>query len=119
MQIIPADEVADLCRSAPEDGVGIVPHWWEGPHDDGRLNAGVVTVMPGGVTPPHVHEGGQVMIAVSGTGFVEADGRRTTLRAGDVVVTPAGELHTHGAEGDGPFCHLNVTAGGYSFPGQG
>ena len=57
-----------------------MPQWWEGPHDDGRLNAGVVTVQPGGVTPPHIHGGGQVMIVTAGCGFVEVDGERFELQ---------------------------------------
>jgi quercetin dioxygenase-like cupin family protein len=116
VRIVPAAEVEEISRAVPQEGPAIVPQWWEGPYDDGRLNAGVVTVQPGGVTPPHIHGGGQVMIVTAGQGFVEVDGERFELRPGDVVVTPAGELHTHGAAADQPLSHLNVTGGGYTFP---
>ena len=38
----------------------------------------------------------------------------SSYRPGDVVVTPAGELHSHGAVADQTFSHLNVTGGGYA-----
>jgi quercetin dioxygenase-like cupin family protein len=116
MRIVRAEEVEQLSGAIPDEGQRIAPHWWEGPHDDGRLNAGVVTVSPGGITPPHIHIGGQVMIVTAGRGFVEVDGNRFELGPGDVVVTPGGELHTHGAGADQSFSHLNVTGGGYTFP---
>jgi quercetin dioxygenase-like cupin family protein len=116
MRIVRAEEVEQLSGAIPEEAQVIAPRWWEGPHDDGRLNAGVVTVSPGGVTPPHIHSGGQVMIVTAGRGFVEVDGERFDLGPGDVVVAPAGELHSHGAADDESFSHLNVTGGGYSFP---
>jgi quercetin dioxygenase-like cupin family protein len=116
MRIVRAEEVARQSRSAPAEDQPIVPQWWEGPHDDGRLNAGVVHVKPGGVTPPHIHGGGQVMIVIAGRGFVEAGDERIELGVGDLVVTPAGELHRHGATDEEAFAHLNVTGGGYTFP---
>jgi quercetin dioxygenase-like cupin family protein len=116
MRIVRAEEVERISAAASEAPESIVPQWWEGPHDDGRLNAGVVRVKPGGVTPPHIHEGGQVMIVTAGRGFVDVGGERFELGPGDVVVTPAGELHTHGAHPDQSLSHLNVTGGGYTFP---
>jgi quercetin dioxygenase-like cupin family protein len=116
MRIVRADEVERASRAVSDQTDAIVPQWWEGPYDDGRLNAGVVTVKPGGVTPPHIHGGGQVMIVTAGRGFVEVGGERFDLGPGDVVVAPAGELHTHGALADQSFSHLNVTGGGYTFP---
>jgi quercetin dioxygenase-like cupin family protein len=116
MRIVRADEVQRVSGALSEQTDPIAPQWWEGPHEDGRLNAGVVTVKAGGVTPPHIHKGGQVMIVTAGRGFVEVSGERFDLEPGDVVVAPAGELHTHGAADDQSLCHLNVTGGGYTFP---
>jgi quercetin dioxygenase-like cupin family protein len=58
------------------------------------------------------------MYIVSGRGYVEAGGSRTVLEAGDIVVTPAGDTHTHGAEQDSALEMLTVTTGGYAFPDQ-
>ena len=81
-----------------------------------RLDVGAVTVKAGTATPPHVHLGGQVILVTHGRGFVETDGNRVEIQAGDVVICPPGELHTHGALDDTPLSHLTVTTGGYSFP---
>jgi quercetin dioxygenase-like cupin family protein len=88
----------------------------EGPFNADRLDVGMVTMSPGGVTPPHVHIGGQVLVVTAGRGFVEADGARHTVAPGDVVICPPGELHVHGALADQPFAHFTVTTGGYTFP---
>lgn len=85
--------------------------WLRGPLQDEGLDVALVHFAPGAATPPHVHHGGQVLVGVSGSGFVEVDGVATPLEPGDVVVTPAGEQHVHGATADGPFTHLSVTTG--------
>lgn len=90
--------------------------WLRGPTADEDLDAGLVHFAAGAATPPHVHLVGQVLVALHGQGFVEVDGVRSVLDVGDVVVTPAGEAHTHGATAAGPFTHLSVTTGGYRLP---
>jgi quercetin dioxygenase-like cupin family protein len=116
VRIVRAEEVAELSAAVPEEPDRLVPHWLEGPVNGDRLDVGLVTVSAGGATPPHVHIGGQVMVVTAGRGFVETGGERLVVTAGDVVICPPGELHTHGAEEDGPFSHLTVTTGGYTFP---
>jgi len=115
MRVVRSAEVEQLAQRVPDEPGRLVPEWWEGPHDEG-LSAGIVNMSPGGVTPPHVHLGGQVMFVTAGRGWVEAGGEHVDLGPGDVVVAPAGELHVHGAAEDSAFSHLNVTAGGYTFP---
>jgi quercetin dioxygenase-like cupin family protein len=116
MKLFRAADVADLCGQMPDDGQPLAANWIEGPFNADRLDVGVITVNPGGETPPHVHIGGQVIIVTTGRGFVEAGGDRMIIEPGDVVICPPGELHTHGALDDGPMAHLTVTAGGYTFP---
>jgi quercetin dioxygenase-like cupin family protein len=116
MRIVRATELGALAADVPDEPGVLQPHWLEGPFNADRLDVGMVTMSPGGATPPHVHLGGQVLIVTAGRGFVEADGVRQTIEPGDVVVCPPGELHTHGALGDEPLAHLTVTTGGYSFP---
>jgi quercetin dioxygenase-like cupin family protein len=106
MRVLRADE-----QAAPADGAGLAATWLRGPLQDDRLDVAVVHFGPGAATPLHVHFGGQVLVAISGRGFVEVDGVRTSLGPGDVVVTPAGEQHVHGAETAGPFSHVSVTTG--------
>jgi quercetin dioxygenase-like cupin family protein len=96
---------------------GMRADWLRGPTSDAGLDAGLVHFAPGAATPPHVHLVGQVLVVLHGQGFVEVDGVRSIVDVGDVVLTPAGEAHTHGATEAGPFTHLSVTTGGYSLPG--
>jgi quercetin dioxygenase-like cupin family protein len=105
-----------MANAIPVDAGTLVPEWLEGPHNAGRLDVGIVTVSPGGATPPHVHIGGQVIVVMTGRGFVEAGGERHDIRPGDIVIAPPGELHTHGAASDDALSHLTVTTGGYHFP---
>ena len=117
MQVIRGEEAEALGLQPPEGQDAIRVHWWADPPDDSVLHVGMASVAPGGATPPHVHIGGQVMVVVSGRGFVETDGRREELVPGDVVIAAPGELHVHGAAADSPLAHLTVTTGGYRFPG--
>jgi quercetin dioxygenase-like cupin family protein len=63
---------------------------------------------PGGRTRPHVHPVEQTLHVVEGEGVVAVEGRRWRIRAGDVVVVPAGLWHWHGATPDTPMCHVSV-----------
>lgn len=116
MRVIKAEEGAGLSSSVPEQEGVLQPHWLEGPFNADRLDVGIVTLSPGGAAPPHVHVGGQVIVATAGRGFVETGGERVELGPGDIVITPPGELHTHGALDGESFAHLTVTTGGYAFP---
>jgi quercetin dioxygenase-like cupin family protein len=93
----------------PLDGLSGL--WLNGPTQDHHLDAGVITFGAGSATPRHVHHVGQVFVVLSGEGFVQVGDERTELSAGDIVVTPAGEWHTHGAGPGGPMVHLSVTTG--------
>lgn len=114
--MVRADEAAARAATPPEPGSGLAAQWLEGPHNAAQLDVGLVTLAPGGATPPHVHLGGQVIVVLTGEGFVETEGERIEIGPGDVVITPPGELHTHGAVSHSPMAHLTVTTGGYSFP---
>jgi quercetin dioxygenase-like cupin family protein len=116
MKIVRADEVSRLASTLPSGDGGLEVNWFEGPSSGNQLDVGLVTLSEQGVTPPHVHFGGQLIFVLSGRGFVETADERIVVGPGDVVVTPPGELHTHGAEGGEPMAHLTVTTGGYSFP---
>lgn len=118
MKVLRSQEVDGLAGVLPGGESGLDVNWLEGPFNGAQLDVGLVTLSPRGATPPHVHIGGQFIVVLSGRGFVETGGERVTIGPGDVVISPPGELHTHGAEGDGPMAHLTVTTGGYSFPGR-
>lgn len=59
---------------------------------------------------PEEHEDHLLMHCVQGSGWLEVAGDRQTVRAGDVMVLPAGNGHAYGADTTSPWtlywCHL-------------
>jgi quercetin dioxygenase-like cupin family protein len=116
VKIVTAEELAAMSADTPTERGQLHPNWLEGPFASDRVDVGLVTMSPGGATPPHTHVGGQVLVVTAGRGFVESGNDRRIIEPGDVVICPPGELHVHGALGDQPLAHLTVTTGGYTFP---
>lgn len=80
---------------------------------DRPLNALGVLFEPEARTDWHTHPEGQVLYVVSGTGRVQtADGETVEVGPGDVVHTPPGEEHWHGAAPHSHMLHLSLTTGG-------
>jgi quercetin dioxygenase-like cupin family protein len=102
----------------PTNGEPVAVDWLLGPANAQPLDVGIASFDAGTVVPPHLHVGGQVIVGVSGRGFVDVDGSRVEFGAGDVIICPPGELHSHGADATAPLVHLVVTTGGYMFPDQ-
>ena len=72
-----------------------------------------VTFRPGARTTMHSHTVDQVLYIVSGHGFVQTEGGdERPVRAGDLVIVPAGERHVHGATDTTEMCHLAVMTEG-------
>ena len=111
----------DIKRSGSQPS-GIGPaEWFTGdvwidslvqPHDHSTLNVGAVHFHPGARTAWHSHDGGQHLYVTEGEGKVQTRGQPTvTIRVGDVVWTPSGEEHWHGAAPDHFMTHLSMTTG--------
>jgi len=80
---------------------------------DPGLNALGVLFEPGARTDWHTHPEGQVLYIASGAGKVQTDdGETVQVSAGDVVYSPAGETHWHGASESSYLMHLSLTTGG-------
>lgn len=65
----------------------------------------------------HIHHaakgGGQILLCTDGCGwYQEWQKPARALKAGDVVVIPAGVKHWHGAAADSCFAHLSIEAPG-------
>jgi quercetin dioxygenase-like cupin family protein len=68
---------------------------------------------PGARTAWHFHDGGQTLYVTEGRGLVQARGQaKVELSPGDVVFTPDGEEHWHGASPGHFMTHLSITEGG-------
>ncbi len=77
-----------------------------------RLNIAAVHFSPGARTAWHSHEGGQTLYVIEGRGLVRSRGGQTIdIRAGDVIYTPSGEEHWHGATTQHFMTHLSITEG--------
>lgn len=80
---------------------------------DRSLYALGVLFEPGARTDWHTHPDGQVLYITSGAGKVQTDdGETVRVSAGDVVFSPAGEKHWHGATETSHMMHLSLTTGG-------
>ena len=76
------------------------------------VSLGWVHFTPCAHTAWHRHSFGQTLCVTEGEGFVQArGGPLIRIRAGDVIVTPPGEWHWHGAAPDHFMAHLAFTEG--------
>ena len=74
-----------------------------------RLTAVEVTFEPGARTAWHNHPAGQYLVITSGVGWVQQrGGEKREVRAGDVVWTPPGVFHWHGATATQDMRHIAV-----------
>jgi quercetin dioxygenase-like cupin family protein len=77
--------------------------------DPARASAGRVTFEPGARTAWHTHPLGQMLIIVSGFGWVQREGGRIEeVRPGDVVWFPSGLKHWHGATPTTAMTHIAI-----------
>lgn len=67
---------------------------------------GLVTFAPGARSAWHTHPGGQILIVASGTGWVQEEGgAKREIKPGDVIWTPPGMKHWHGATATTSMSH--------------
>ena len=79
------------------------------PKDGAEMSAGSVTFAPGARSAWHTHPRGQALVVTSGTGWVqEWGGPKQQMKAGDVVWTPPGVKHWHGASATEAVTHIAV-----------
>jgi quercetin dioxygenase-like cupin family protein len=81
-------------------------------HGPSPLSLGSVHFTPCAYTAWHRHTLGQILYVTEGEGFVQArGGPLIRIRPGDVIVTPPGESHWHGATPNTFMTHLALTEG--------
>lgn len=70
---------------------------------------GLQLLLPGELAPAHRHTPSAVRIMVEGRGgYTVVDGERLPMEPGDLVLTPGGEWHDHGHDGDEPVIWLDA-----------
>jgi len=76
-----------------------------------HIAVGSVTFEPGARTKWHLHPDGQIILALSGTGYYQEQGSlKRILRKGDVVTCPPDVPHWHGASADEQFIQIAITS---------
>lgn len=71
------------------------------------FGAARVTFEPGARSAWHSHPAGQTLVVTEGTGWVQTEGgERREIKPGDVVWTPPGVRHWHGATRTTAMTHL-------------
>lgn len=71
---------------------------------------GLVTFAPGARSAWHTHPGGQILIVASGTGWVQEEGgAKREIKPGDVIWTPPGMKHWHGATATTSMSHIAIS----------
>ncbi|NKQ55549.1 cupin domain-containing protein [Amycolatopsis sp. K13G38] len=100
-------------RSARSEGPYTGELWRDLFHQDKEGNAfGKVFFTPCARTYWHSHPGGQLLVVQHGEGLVGDEHETVRISAGDLVWTPAGTRHWHGATATRSMMHLAITFGG-------
>ena len=76
------------------------------------LTALQVNFSKGARTVSHVHSHPQILYVTKGRGIVATEKEEIEVRAGTLVLFPAGENHWHGATKDSEFSHISITTPG-------
>jgi len=67
------------------------------------IYTGMQLLLPGESAPAHRHTPSAARIIVEGKGgYTVVDGEKLPMEEGDLVLTPGGEWHDHGHDGDEP-----------------
>lgn len=82
------------------------------PNDLSSTSIAAVHFEPGARTAWHSHSDGQTLYVTEGEGRVQTRGdHKHAIHPGDVIETPGGEWHWHGAGPSTAMTHLSITHG--------
>ncbi|PSJ64522.1 (R)-mandelonitrile lyase [Kumtagia ephedrae] len=80
------------------------------PSEHSNAGGGLVEFTPGARSHWHTHPAGQTLIVTAGTGWVQEEGgEKIVIKPGDVITTPPGVKHWHGAASESPMSHIAIT----------
>lgn len=78
--------------------------------ENGGVSIANVTFEKGCINNWHIHDHVQILMGSMGKGYAQMEGEEAQLiKAGDVVVIPAGTKHWHGATKNSQFTHISVS----------
>ncbi|WP_178122580.1 (R)-mandelonitrile lyase [Pseudomonas izuensis] len=74
-----------------------------------RVSAGYVTFQPNARSMWHTHPLGQTLVVTAGMGWIQqAGGDKQIIKPGDVIWTPPGVKHWHGATATTGMTHMAI-----------
>jgi quercetin dioxygenase-like cupin family protein len=81
------------------------------PMTDGVIDirVGMTDFENGGTCVFHTHDTDQIVIITEGEGICATETEELVVKAGDLVIFPAGEKHLHGAKPNGSMSHYGIT----------
>jgi 4-carboxymuconolactone decarboxylase len=119
MDSIQASPALQIMRSGSQASVVGPSDWFTGSvridpfvnaDEPSRIQAASVTFQPGARSAWHTHPLGQTLIVTAGQGLVQQWGMPAELiEPGDVIWTPPGIKHWHGATTDTSLTHIAIT----------
>lgn len=79
------------------------------PQEPSRVSAAKVSFSPGARSAWHSHPLGQTLIVTDGVGWVQQEGgEKIQIKTGDVILTPPGVKHWHGASAESGMTHTAI-----------
>jgi len=79
------------------------------PTEPSRVSGAYVTFEPGARSAWHAHPLGQTLVVTAGTGWVQQEGGdKQEIKRGDVIWTPPGVKHWHGATATTGMTHIAI-----------
>ncbi|WP_297832944.1 cupin domain-containing protein [Pseudomonas sp.] len=115
---IPKDKAMDIVRNGEQASIMGAPGNFVGnaridplfaARAPSAVSAGAVTFQPGARSVWHTHPKGQMLVVTAGTGWVQqAGGEKVVIKPGDVIWTPPGVKHWHGATATTGMTHIAI-----------
>src|SRR5215203_1554974 len=98
-------------KGAPQTFTGsVIVDPLYGANETTTSTGGLVTFESGARSAWHTHPAGQYLIVTSGTGWVQEEGgQKREIKPGDVIWTPPGVKHWHGATATNGISHIAIT----------
>ncbi|SJM29870.1 (R)-mandelonitrile lyase [Mesorhizobium delmotii] len=80
------------------------------PNEHSSAGGGLVEFTPAARSYWHTHPAGQTLIVTAGAGWVQEEGgEKIAIKPGDVISTPPGVKHWHGAAAESSMSHIAIT----------
>lgn len=115
---IPKDQIMAVTRNGEQTSIMGAPANFAGnarivplfaARAPSTVSAGAVTFQPGARSAWHTHPKGQTLIVTAGTGWVQqVGGEKIVIKPGDVIWTPPGVKHWHGATPTTGMTHMAI-----------